>query len=399
MLAAHADAGVRPMHWLEKWIGLRNRLIADPRFQRWAASSLLTRFVARRRARALFDLCAGFVYSQVLLACVRLHLFEILSEGPRSLKSLADLLSLTPDAAERLLRAAASLDLVRALPGDRYALADLGASLLGNPSVEAFIEHHSLLYDDLRDPVALLRGETSTKLSGFWPYAKDRPDRISTHLKSPDEENSNGDAGDVAETSYAAYSALMARSQALVAQDILDAYPIAKHRCLLDVGGGEGAFVMAAIARAPDLSFKLFDLPPVAARARDKLSAKGLSSKVEITGGSFLDNVLPRGADLITLVRIVHDHDDESTLALLRAVYAALSPGGTLLLAEPMAGTRGAEPIGDAYFGFYLLAMGRGRSRTPAEISKLLKAAKFDQIQEISTRRPMLASVIIAHRV
>jgi len=387
------------MLWREKWIGLRNRLIADPRFQRWAASSLLTRFVARRRARALFDLCAGFVYSQVLLACVRLRLFEILSDGPRSTRNLADLLSLPPEAAERLLRAAASLDLVRALPGDRYALADLGASLLGNPSVEAFIEHHSLLYDDLRDPVALLRGETSTKLSGFWPYAKDRPDQTSAYLEPPSEAISNDGNGDAPENSYAAYSALMARSQALVAQDILDAYPIAKHRCLLDVGGGEGAFVAAAIARAPDLRFKLFDLPPVAARARSILAAKGLSSKVEITGGSFLEDPLPRGADLITLVRIVHDHDDESSLALLRAVYAALPAGGTLLLAEPMAGTPGAEPIGDAYFGFYLLAMGRGRARTPAEISQLLKAAKFDQIQVISTRRPMLANVIIARHV
>ena len=37
----------------------------------------------------LFDLCAGFVYSQILLACVRLHLFEILAEGPLTVATLA----------------------------------------------------------------------------------------------------------------------------------------------------------------------------------------------------------------------------------------------------------------------------------------------------------------------
>ena len=68
--------------WRERWLNLRNKLIADPRFQRWAAASPLTRFVARRRTRQLFDLCAGFVYSQILLACVRLRLFETLAEGP-----------------------------------------------------------------------------------------------------------------------------------------------------------------------------------------------------------------------------------------------------------------------------------------------------------------------------
>jgi demethylspheroidene O-methyltransferase len=390
MLAAHA-ALAAPMSWRDKWIGLRNRLIADPRFQRWAASSPLTRLIARRRARALFDLCAGFVYSQVLLACVRLRLFEILADGPRSTQNLADLMALSPDATTRLLRAAASLQLVRALPGGRYALADLGASLLGNPSVESFIEHHSILYDDLRDPVALLRGEATTKLSGFWPYAKNRPGE--EHVSAQPAQADDSDP------SYAAYSALMARSQALVAQDILDAYPIAKHSCLLDVGGGEGAFITAAAARATNVAFKLFDLPPVAERARMKLAASGLANRVEITGGSFLADALPRGADLVTLVRIVHDHDDESCLMLLRSAYAALPSGGTLLLAEPMAGTAGAEPIGDAYFGFYLLAMGRGRARTPDEITTLLKAAGFERIQSVATRRPMLANVIIARRL
>jgi demethylspheroidene O-methyltransferase len=67
-------------------------------------------------------------------------------------------------------------------------------------------------------------------------------------------------------------------------------------------------------------------------------------------------------------VRVVHDHDDERVLALLRAVRAALPPGGTLLLAEPMAGTPGAQAMGDAYFGFYLLAMGSGRPRTPQRL-------------------------------
>ena len=61
---------------------------------------------------------------------------------------------------------------------------------------------------------------------------------------------------------------------------------------------------------------------------------------------------------------MLHDHDDAAALALLRAARAALPPDGTLLLAEPMAGTPGAEPMGDAYFGFYLLAMGSGRPRT-----------------------------------
>ena len=58
--------------WRDSLIRLRTRVISNPRFQRWAAASPLTRFIARRQARALFDLCAGFVYSQVLAAFVQL---------------------------------------------------------------------------------------------------------------------------------------------------------------------------------------------------------------------------------------------------------------------------------------------------------------------------------------
>ncbi len=53
-----------------------------PDFQRFAGTFVLTRPIARRRAGALFDLCAGFVYSQILLACVRLAAFR--SAGGRA---------------------------------------------------------------------------------------------------------------------------------------------------------------------------------------------------------------------------------------------------------------------------------------------------------------------------
>jgi demethylspheroidene O-methyltransferase len=385
MSAVHAEA--RYSSWRDRWIGFRNRLIADPRFQRWAAASPLTRLIARRRARALFDLCAGFVYSQILLACVRLRLFEILADGPRTVDSLSGSLGLSRDATLRLLRAAVALRLLRALPANRFALDDLGASLLGNPSVAAFVEHHALLYDDLRDPVALLRGESSTKLSRFWPYAGDAPRAEAARESSAIAED------------YGAYSRLMSHSQTLVAEDILDAYPIAKHRRLLDVGGGEGAFVAAAALRAPSLGLILFDLPPVVERARSTLGAHDLRGRVEIVAGSFLRDPLPRGADVVSLVRIVHDHDDESALVLLRAVREALPIGGVLLLAEPMAGAPGAEPMGDAYFGFYLLAMGRGRPRAPAEIAQLLHQAGFGHIRSVPTPRPLLAGLTIARVV
>ena len=67
-----------------------------------------------------------------------------------------------------------------------------------------------------------------------------------------------------------------ATSQPLFAQEVLNSYPIHQHRCLLDVGGGEGVFLAAAATRAPALRLMLFDLPAVAERARARLADAGL---------------------------------------------------------------------------------------------------------------------------
>ncbi|MFU8765893.1 MAG: hypothetical protein ACNA7T_15290, partial [Haliea sp.] len=60
-----------PVSWRERWLRCRDRLLTNPRFHHWAVRLPLTRPIARRRSRELFDLTAGFVYSQVLFACVQ----------------------------------------------------------------------------------------------------------------------------------------------------------------------------------------------------------------------------------------------------------------------------------------------------------------------------------------
>src|SRR5436190_19654607 len=107
----NADA---PPSLHERWLAWRDRTLGSARFQRFAASFWLTRPIARRRTRELFDVCAGFVYSQILFACVRLRLFEILAEGPQTVGVLARRLRLPREGTERLLRAAASLRLAEA---------------------------------------------------------------------------------------------------------------------------------------------------------------------------------------------------------------------------------------------------------------------------------------------
>jgi demethylspheroidene O-methyltransferase len=363
---------------LERFRDFRNSKVADPAFRRWAARFPLTRPVARRQATALFDLTAGFVYSQILSACVRIDLFEMLAARPLSIDAVSRRAALPREGAERLLKAAASLGLVEIRRGGKVALGPLGAAMVGNTGVGAMIRHHDILYDDLRDPLALLSGAAHAHLESYWAYA------------------GAGGADEDCRRDHAGYTALMAASQAFVAGEILDSYPLANHRRLLDLGGGDGTFLITAGRAAPNLELALFDLPPVVSIARKRLSAAGLAGRSDVVGGSFFADRLPAGADLVTLNRVLHDHDDAAAHAILAAARKAIAPGGTLLVAEPMAGTAGARASGDAYFGFYLLAMGQGRPRTMEEISNLLRSAGFARTSPVRTNMPLIVRIVTA---
>lgn len=364
--------------WLERLRDFRNRKVADPAFRRWAARLFLTRPIARRQAKSLFHLTAGFVYSQVLAACVRVDLFEMLASGPLAKEEIVANIGLPPEGTDRLLKAAVALDLVETRSCGRYALGPLGAALVGNPGVRAMILHHDLLYGDLRDPLALLAGAGKAELNQYWAYA-------------------DGAGSDSPEPSrHADYTQLMSASQAFVTAEILDAYPLTNHRQLLDVGGGDATFLISVGKAATHLQLALFDLPPVAAIARQRILSAGLAGRAKAHGGSFLDDDLPTGADLVTLNRVLHDHDDPSVRTILKSIRAAIAESGTLLIAEPMAGTPGAKASGDAYFGFYLLAMGQGRPRTIGEHQSLLAEAGFDRMREVPTNTPLIARILTA---
>lgn len=352
---------------------MRNRLLASARFREFASRVWPLRLIARRRAAQLFNLCAGFVYSQVLMACVRLDVFERLRDGPLPVARLSAGSGLDEAAARRLFDAAVSLRLLERR-GERYGLGVLGASIVDNPGVPAMATHHAMLYEDLRDPLSLLRGESGpTELSRYWAYA------------------TAADAGELGPEDVSRYSELMAASQPMVAEQVIAAYPLRRHRRLLDVGGGTGAFLRAVAAAHPHLELGLFDLPAVV----DQL-ADDAGGRISATGGDFTRDPLPEGADVISLVRIIHDHDDEVVLRLLANVRRALPADGVLLIAEPLAETRGAESVGDAYFGFYLLAMGSGRPRSRAAIDALLVKSGFRPAKRYRTPVPLVASVLAA---
>lgn len=357
--------------------------ITHPALYRWSIGNVFTRWLTRRRARALFNVMAGFVQSQVLLACVQLRILERVRQQPLTLDELAAHADVPASALDRLLRSATAIGLLEPRGGGRYGLGPLGAPVAADQGLRDMISHNAVLYEDMRDPVRLMREQSRAAMHAYWLYTHGNDAQAIGHWRGEQ---------------VADYSELMASSQRFVIDELLAAYDFSAHRCVLDVGGGKGGWVTALAHRYPALQLMHFDLPPVSALARAHFEAKGIADRVRLHGGSFTSDPLPQGADLVTLLRVAHDHPDHVVQTVLSAIHDALPPGGCLLLAEPMAETPGASAVADPYFHFYLLAMGSGRLRTPAELTALMRSAGFDRIEQAPNPMPMHTRILVGRK-
>ncbi|MEM7694447.1 MAG: methyltransferase [Pseudomonadota bacterium] len=349
---------------------MRDAVIGAPAFHRVVEATPFTRPIASRYTRATFDLVAGFVYSQTLAVLIELKILTRLRAGPQTTEHLAAATGVAADRLDKVLVAAAAIGLVdRRRKG--WGLALRGAAISAQDGITHMVRHHHHLYADLTAPVELAKGPRATALADYWTYT--------AHSAGSD---------------VTPYSALMAASQPFVSTAILHNRVFREARTLVDLGGGAGAFAIAALKRQPKLTVTVADRAEVVPLAADALAAAGLAERAHVHALDFFTDSLAFEADAISLVRVLHDHDDGSAAALLSRL-AKESPGAALLLIEPMA--HRSRPSGlDAYFPWYFLAMGQGRLRTPAEIRVMLEAAGYGSIKALHSRNPTLAQGLIA---
>ena len=383
----------QPYSLKTRWLMQRNRIFGSERFHYWAARLPLFRQVTQRKAAQQMDMITGFVYSQILFVFVETGLLQYISASPRSTAELLAFLDLNEDAAMRVVKAGAAINVLESPQPDLWLLGEMGATLVANPGAMAMIQHHQLLYSDLANPMDMLKRQrgTETSLSQFWHYAAHDAQIHGKEIggAANSEKNEKSNKG-------GAYSALMAATQPMIWDQIIGRYPFHQHDKMLDIGGGSGAFASAIGTRNPNLSLGIFDLPEVIPHTRANLTDSPLTSRLTLHPGSFKTDNIPNGYDLITLIRILHDHDDDVAQSLLSKTFDALPKGGKLLIVEPMAETPSAKKMGDAYFGMYLWVMGTGRPRSAQEYHKRLKTIGFSSIKDVNTPLPIIAKAILA---
>ena len=308
-------------------------------------------------ALVLRRMLGGYQVAQAIHVAAALGIADLLGDAVRPSDELAAATESDGRALYRLLRALASVGVLREHEGRRFGLTPLGAYLRTDSPDSlagwaAFIgrPYYWQAWSSLLDSVKT--GQNAFRLvhgESVWEYRAQHPDE--------------------AEIFDRAMLTLSRRA----ARSLIERYPFERFGSVVDVGGGHGGLLAALLAAHPQLRGVLFDLPHVIATAGPNLAAAGVDGRCRLEAGSFFDAV-PAGADAYLLKWILHDWEDEEAIAILRTTAAAAGGTGVVLVIEQLVGPPNESPD-VKLFDLNMLVGPGGRERTLAEYEALLDAA------------------------
>ncbi len=298
----------------------------------------------------IMSLSRAFMESRVLLTGAELDLFTLTAAAPMSAREIAGRIDADLRALTILLDALAAMG-VLLKRADAYLTEPSAARLLGGDSPESILPiiwHNVDLWERW--------GRLTEKVAGSRKTDKSMRAFI--------------DAMDVIG------KPLAPRIVALV-------NPAGAQR-LLDVGGGSGTYALAFLQAAPEMRATVFDLPSVIKMARERVGAAGMLERVTLVAGDFRKDPLPGGHDLAFVSAIIHQNSPAENGEMFRKIFAALEPGGRIVVRDHVLGPDRTEPRSGALFAVNMLVGTEGgNSYTEAEIREALTQAGFTAVRVI----------------
>jgi hypothetical protein len=309
----------------------------------------------------ILKVSGGFCVSRALHCVAEAGVADALGEEAIEIGTLARSTGLNPDALERLLRLLSAHAIFDAADGmvrhneassllrsDHPQSARGLAEMFGLPAIWNSFAAMSHTLRTGRPAVEQVYPE------GLWAYFAGHPSESEIFDR-----------------------AMLGKSYAQVAS-VVAGYDFSGASVVGDIGGGRGHLLHAILAANPHLKGVLFDQPHVVAAATDIAS-----DRLSLVGGDFFATELPV-CDVYILMEVIHDWDDEESLAILSAVARAAPGGAVLLLVEQLLDESGG-PHWSKMLDVHMLTLLTGRQRTHREYERLMEKAGFRPTRSIDT--------------
>ncbi|GAB3460648.1 methyltransferase [Streptomonospora sediminis] len=292
-----------------------------------------------------------------LRAAATLRIADHITRGTTGSAELARSVGAAPDELGRLMRFLACRGVFAETPGGGYELTPLSALLLdGHPS-----GLRELL--DLDGMGARMDAAVRTL-----------PELLRTGRGGYAQAHGTGFYGDAAApgTADPGFNELREAHAVNLVPELVAACGWDGVGAVVDVGGGTGEFLLQLLRSRPAMRGCLVDLPAAADRARRRAEADdSVADRLSTAPGSFFDP-LPQGADLYTLINVLHNWNDEDALRILTKCAAAAGSGPStteILVAEHTIDEENKRMT--TAMDLRMLLLCGGRERTEAEFRDL----------------------------
>lgn len=315
----------------------------------------------------LLRAASGFMAAKHLFAAAELGLFAALAEGPKPLEELAARIGV-PARTTRV-----SADAMVALG---FLVRDDGTYRNGEIA-DAFLSGRGP--GDLRP---LLR---------FW----DRISYPNWALLAQALRTGTADQAQLTDEEGEIYSAGVEAITAPTARALVDVYDFSVHRRILDIGGGTGSFLLAALDRHADLSGTLVEIEPTRSVAEARIAAGPHTDRIELVGANALVDPLPEGHDALLVANLVHLFSPEHNRQLLQRLRQVAEPDARLLLVDFWTDPGHTDPAFAALMaGEFLLVGGEGDVYSEAEVDDWLAGSGWRSLERTPLAGPQ--SLIVA---
>lgn len=301
-------------------MGVKSGSNLEALFSSWATSQQTSEAAGKEASVKLQQLVNGFWPARALYTVAKLGIADLLYAGVQRSDELALATDTQAPALDQLLRALTSVGLFTEETRGCFALTPLSHKLRSDvpDSLRLFIltELEEVSYEIKADPIhnrktvrALREPYSSPPLATMQP----RFCRVSSFCSDR--------LGSVAARVHAA---------------VLDAYDFSTAGTLVDVGGGDGAFLAFLLQSDARLQGIVVEQPPSLERARARLAMEGVGHRCKVIAGDFFE-FLPRRGSTYILKGIISDYADEQALQILTTCCRAMPRTGKLLLIDAVA--------------------------------------------------------------
>jgi hypothetical protein len=307
----------------------------------------------------VMQMVTGYWVSQCIYAASKLGVADLLRDGAKTSDELAAMTETNASSLYRLLRALASVGIFAETEAGRFELTPMGNCLRSD--VPDSVRDASIMLGDREhyNSWGNILHSIKTGESGFanlfgmnvFEYYAQNPEPAAVF--------------DRAMTSFS--------STEIAA--VIAAYDFSSIRKLVDVAGGHGSLLTSILKSNPHMEGVLFDLPDVIERAKATIETD-VANRLQLLTGNFFESV-PTGADAYILKHIIHDWDDERSIAILKNCHQAMDKNGRILVVEQVIPPGNTPFMGKLLDVNMLVLCPGGKERTEAEYRELFAAAGF----------------------